>query len=65
MASTPTIIQGIDLSSVPQISTAAFMNRQADYNFGDPVTIDSHQARALENDDPADFLSVFEKVYGG
>ena len=54
-----------DLTSVPQISTAAFRNRQADYDFGNPRAIDAHLAQALENDDEASFLAVLGKAYGG
>jgi len=55
----------VDLTSVPQISTEAFLNRQTDYDFGNPRTIDAHLARALKDGDETSFLAVLGKAYGG
>ena len=58
-------IDGVNLATVPQISTAAFLNRQANYNFGDTMTISAHLARALDDDDGEAFLAVLGNAYGG
>jgi hypothetical protein len=54
----------MDLSTVPQISTDAFMRRQSMYDFGNPSTIDDHLAAAMENNDGATFLAVLGNAYG-
>jgi hypothetical protein len=63
----PVTSSGIDLNSVPQISKAALLNRQTNYDLGGTLggTLDAHLAQALEDDDDTHFLALLGKGYDG
>lgn len=59
------LFPGIDLSSVPKVSTEAYLNRQHLYEFGSQQVIDTHLAEALEDGNVESFLAVLGNAYGG
>jgi hypothetical protein len=61
---------GIDLTSVPQISRDALLNRQTNYDLGGPSdnlkdTSDDKLEEALDDDDDTHFIAMLGKALDG